>query len=240
MANIIMGFRESLEAILLISVIVVFLTKNDLTNYKKYSYYGFGAGVIVSLIIAVVLGYLEKMMISQGEVIEMVWELGSALVASILLFIMVVGMIKNKGSISGDIEEKTSRNVSKTSIFLISLLMVAREGFELILFVLANPDKSNVGLEVIVGITIACLFGIGLNKSIIKVNLKTVFKVLLIYLIIQIGALFGAAIGELIELLQYVNLGTSWNGGMQILQFIGQYSIIGYLIWLDYKYSKKN
>lgn len=240
MANIIMGFRESFEAILLISVIVVFLTKNDLINLKKYAYYGFGAGIIVSLTIAFALGYLDKMMMSQGEVFEMIWELGSALVACVLLFIMVVSMIKNKGSMGKDVEERTSRNIGKSSIFFVSLLMVAREGFELILFILANPDKSNIALEVIIGITLACLLGIGLNKSIIKVNLKTVFTILLIYLILQVGALFGDAMGGIIELLQYLNIGSGLSKGPQIIQFIGQYTIIGYLFWLYYKYSIKN
>lgn len=270
MANIIMGFRESLEAILLISIIIVYLRKNDLANYIKYAYYGFGGGVIISILVAITIKYLNQVMTSQSAVVALLWEFGSSLVSSILLGALVVSMIKNKRNMREDIEEKASRNLSTTSIFLVSLLMVAREGFELVLFVMANPETTNVVLEVVIGIGFAILFGYGLNKSIIKVNLKTIFSVLLIYLILQIGALLGGSIKELLELFQYFNiapestllygrlynvdytfLGTEkligstlnflvgWNSSPQILQFIGQYAITIYLLFLNNKYSKK-
>lgn len=206
MSNIIMGFRESLEAILLIGIIIVYLRKNNLASYIKYAYYGFGAGVIISLVIAVVIQYLNQVMTSKGEVVSLLWEFGSSLVSSILLGALVIGMLKSNSNMRQDIEDRASQNSSTASIFFISLLMVAREGFELVLFVMANPETSNVIFEVLIGIGIAILLGYGLNNSIIKVNLKAIFSILLIYLILQIGALLGGSIGELLELLEYLNI----------------------------------
>lgn len=206
MSNIIMGFRESLEAILLIGIIIVYLRKNNLASYIKYAYYGFGAGVIISLVIAVVIQYLNQVMTSKTEVVSLLWEFGSSLVSSILLGALVIGMLKNNSNMRQDIEERASQNSSTASIFFISLLMVAREGFELVLFVMANPETSNVIFEVLIGIGISILLGYGLNNSIIKVNLKAIFSILLIYLILQIGALLGGSIGELLVLLEYLNI----------------------------------
>lgn len=269
MSIIIMGFRESFEAILLISIMIVFLQKNDLNKYIKTVYSGAFVGVIVAFAIALILNIMSNTMESQGEVVDKLWGIGSGLIASLLILVMVIAMIKNKKNIGKEIEYKVSKKINKTSLFLISSLMVAREGFEIILFIFANPNKSYIILEVSIGIILACALGYALNKSLIKINLKILFKYLLIFLILQVGYVFGDAIHEFIELLEtldfapgnfilYTNVfdlsgtfidsessplgillaGTlGWYSDPQILQFIGQYSITGYLIYLYKKHS---
>lgn len=210
---------------------------------------------------------LSQVFNNQGEVIGKLWGIGSSLIASLLIFLMVIAMIKNKQNISEEIENKVSREIRISSIFLITVLMVAREGFELILFALANTTKSYIAIELTIGIVAACIFGFGLSRSIFKIDLKKLFKYLLIFLIFQVGYLVGDAIHEFIELLEYISIapgntllysevynlsGTfvdseksvigifanaffGWYSKPVILQFIGQYFITIYLLYLYWK-----
>lgn len=212
MSTIIMGFRETFEAILVISAMILFLKKNKLEEYIDIVYYGALFGVVISIVLALLLSRLGEAFLRQGEIVGALWGIGSSLVASGLMILLVITMIKNKQNINHDIQTKMAHNINIPSIFLLTVLMVAREGFELILFVLANTNKTNNGIELTIGILAACLLGFGLNKSMLKVNLKTLFKYLLIFLIFQVGYLIGDAVHELIELLEDMNI--ALNSGL--------------------------
>jgi len=91
------------------------------------------------------------------------------------------------------IERKAALNLSATGIFLISLVMIAREGVEVAIFTFAGKYTF---VSIMIGILTALIFAVLIFYSLVKVNLTTIFTVTLVYLILQAGFLLGYGIHE--------------------------------------------
>ncbi len=201
MFNIIVGFRESLEAILIIFIIYKVIKIENKIYLKKYLYEGVFAGIFLSLMVVFLINGLESIAINYGEVFEKSWEVIASFITAILVFLLVRYMVKNSHNITNSTQEQTINSLSPTGIFILTSLMVAREGFEIVLFTF-NSNNTGIYLEVLFGILLGVLLGFLINYSIINVSLKSVFKVITIYLILQVGYLLGYAVHEFIELLE--------------------------------------
>ncbi len=268
MGNFVIGFRESIEAILLIILILGVIKELDRLDLRKYLIYGVIGGIVLSVLVG--LG-IHEISSNIREAYEKGWEALSSLIASVLVISVVYFMIKNSKNISSSIKEKTKSNLRGIGIFLLSLFMVAREGFEIVLFVAASPDSENIFLFTGLGIAVGILIGILLYFSIIKINIQTLFKVTLFYLILQAGYLFGYAIHEFLEVLElnnvlinsnfihgrlydlsetflnqkesifglFLNVVFGWTSKPHILQFIGQY-LVTIILFITYKNYNKN
>lgn len=206
MINLIMGFRESLEAILIIFIILKIINEAQQNHLKKYLALGTISGVFFSFLVAIILNNILNYAGEQGELLEKIWESSISALAGLLVLSLVYYMIKNKTNISHNIKTKTQNSLHPLSIFFLSLFMIAREGFEIILFVLVNTESNHVialtGLGIFIGITIGFL----IYYSLIKVNLKKIFNITLIYLILQVGYLIGYSVHEFIEVLELKEL----------------------------------
>ena len=91
------------------------------------------------------------------------------------------------------VESDTAKNLTPMGIILISSVMVAREGVEIAIFSFAG--KYNF-LSIFTGILISLVISVLIYFSLLKVNIKTIFNVTLIYLILQAGFLLGYGIHE--------------------------------------------
>ena len=83
--------------------------------------------------------------------------------------------------------------MSAAGLFLISLVVVAREGTEITIFAFAG--KYPFGY-VAMGILVALIITILIFRSLIKINLSLLFKITLVYLVLQAGFLLGYAFHE--------------------------------------------
>ncbi len=205
MLNVVVGFRESLEAILIIFIIYKVLKLENKNNLKKYIYEGVVAGIVLSLVVVFLINGLESIAVNYGEVFEKSWEVIASFTSAILVLLLVKYMIENSYNITLNTKEQTRNSLSPLGIFILTSLMIAREGFEIVLFTF-NSTSSNVILQVLLGIVLGVILGFLINYSIINVSLKTIFKVITIYLILQVGYLLGYAVHEFIELLEVKEL----------------------------------
>ncbi len=201
MLNVIVGFRESLEAILIIFIIFKVLQMQNKENLKKYLYQGVFSGIILSLVVVFLINKLEMIAINYGEIFEKSWEVLASFIAAMLVFLLVKYMIENTNSIKDSTTKKTLSNLKPIGIFVLTTLMIAREGFEIVLFTF-NSSSSYVTLEVLIGIVIGVIFGYLVNYSILNIPLSKLFKIITIYLILQVGYLLGYAVHEFIALLE--------------------------------------
>lgn len=201
MLNFITGFRESLEAIILITIVLSVINKYNRPNLIKGLYLGVASGAVASILVAFLIRWLEILIGETSEVIEKLWEVGSSFVAAILIATLVYFMIKNGNELVKSTKDKVDSNLSVLGVFFISFLMISREGFEIVLFSMAIPNSGGL-LLVILGIIVGVVIGLLIYKSIINVSLSKIFKVTLIYLIIQVGYLVGYGVHEFIELLE--------------------------------------
>ena len=102
-------------------------------------------------------------------------------------------MIDNGGKIKHHIENKAAINLTKKGLFLIAMVMVTREGAEIVIFSFAGKYPL---FPMALGITLSLIFAMLIHKSLIKINLNTLFSILLVYLILQAGFLLGYSIHE--------------------------------------------
>lgn len=110
-------------------------------------------------------------------------------------------MIKNRNNIASDIKDQLSVKVTKWGIILLAAVMVAREGAEIAILTFA---KSNMGYfsGSMIGVFISAIIVFLIYKALINVNLKVIFNITLIYLILQAGFMLGYSVHEFLSYLK--------------------------------------
>lgn len=205
--GIIMGFREGLEAFLVIAIILRYLSKLELDVFKKYVAYGVAAGAAISIGLGMLLEFIGSKL-GNTDIMAKLWESGASIAALVLVTTFIIWMIKHGSSMTKHIESEVGTHLSKWGIFLVSSIMVAREGVEIAIFTFAG-DYSIIAITI--GLAVALILTVLIFKSLVKVNLGTIFKVTLIYLILQAGYLLGYGIHEGLSALKSVKYLTGDN-----------------------------
>lgn len=198
----IMSFREGLEAFLIIAILLKFLGKTKNENLKKSVWYGTATGITASLIFGIILMGISSLMGSIDTTAKL-WESLASFIAVILITTFIVWMIKHSGDIKKHIENQAAINLSKKGVFLLAAFMIAREGAELSIFTFAGEYST---LPIITGILSAVILVTLIHYSLVKVSLKTIFQITLIYLIIQAGFLIGYSLHEGLSALKSMGL----------------------------------
>jgi high-affinity iron transporter len=188
----IMSFREGLEAFLIIGIMLKFLDKINEQKLKKHVWTGAILGLGVSLIFGLLLYKLSEM-IGGIKTTAKLWESGASFIAVIFVASFVVWMIKNGSKIKQHIEKEIALNLAVKGIILLVLFMVAREGAEIAIFSFAGKYAHT---PILLGISTSMLVALLINFSLVKVNLKVIFQITLIYLILQAGYLLGYSLHE--------------------------------------------
>lgn len=193
----IMGIREGLEAFIIIVIMLEYLNKTRRQNDKKYVVQGLGYGLGASIVFGLMLYGISNLIGAGNTNVAKLWEFGASFIALILITTFIVFMLKNKNNIVKDIKDKMSNSLSKKAIILLSAIMVAREGAEIVLFTMASVEKTSYSLGALSGVLVSAGLVFLIYKSLIKVNLKTIFNITLIYLILQAGFMLGYSFHEL-------------------------------------------
>ena len=196
--------RETLEAALVVGVVMAYLTKTNNHQYKKTVYYGIFFGILLSILSAVAFTFMAEGF--QGSA-ESIFEGFTMLFAAVLLTTMILWMMKQR-NIAKNIQDKVASHIAKAeynstyAIGLFALIMVAvlREGVETVLFFGALNYTSGISfigatLGVITAIAIGYLFFVGSRK----INLKKFFTITSILLILISAGLVAHGIHELQE-----------------------------------------
>lgn len=189
---LIMAFREGLEAFLVVVILLKFLDKTNNKGLKKNVWHGMFAGIIISLIFGMILMMISSF-IGGTDATAKLWESIASFFAVVLITTFIIWMINHMDKITHHIENKAILNLSAKGIFLIAFFMVIREGVEIAIFSFAG--KYSI-MPVILGIILSVGLVVLIHYSIVKIKLKTIFAVTLIYLILQVGFLAGYSIHE--------------------------------------------
>lgn len=190
--GIIMGFREGLEAFLIIAMILRYLSKINQPAYKKHVWQGVFVGVLLSLILGLGLIMLSDTIVRTNRFAK-IWESVASLIALLLITTFIVWMINHGRNMAVYIENQVAYNLSKWGIFLVSLMMISREGVEIAIFTFAGRYTFR---SVSLGILGSLILTILIFYSLVKVDLKTIFNITLAYLMLQAGFLLGYGIHE--------------------------------------------
>lgn len=200
--GLIMGFREGLEAFLVLSVILRFLGKSGLGSLKKNVFFGAATGIALSLVLGGLL-YNLSAAIDRTDEWAKLWESGASLVALALVTTFIVWMIRNGRDMVGHVHQQVSANLTPTGVFLVASVMVLREGAEVAIFTFAG---KYVLLSILAGLALALVLTLLISYALVKIDLKTLFTLTLGYLILQAGFLLGYGIHEGLSALKDLQL----------------------------------
>lgn len=266
--GIVMSFREALEAFLILTLIFKFLEKTNNKHLNRSVIFGFIASVIFSLIIGFLLYFIGNQLHKLDE-IGILWESIASLIAVGLVTSFIIWMILHGSEINNYVDNKTSINLTRLGIFIVSFVLIAREGVEIALFSFAGQYHY---LSILIGIIISIVFTLAIYLSLFKINISSLFKITLGYLIIQAGYLFGYGLHEGISALKslgYIdqnnfllikaydlsgsifnhkegiiglplNIVFGWYSKPELIQFILQYILTFGLLLFWLKLSKNN
>ncbi|MHB9152454.1 MAG: FTR1 family iron permease [Spirochaetales bacterium] len=198
-AALLITFRETLEAVLVVGVIVAFLEKTGLGKLRSAVWGGALAGMLMSIIAALlfvkILGGFEGKAEQLFEAVVML--AGAGLLTSLILWL-------NKGDAKAAAEAKAATFAGLGGWWGIALLVfvsVLREGIETVLFIgsaLKNPGAASLA-GATAGIMLALILGFAFFRSGALMPLKGFFAVTNFLFILFAAGLAGRAVHELNE-----------------------------------------
>lgn len=201
-AALIITLRETLEAALIVGILLAFLKKTDGMKGEKYVWGGVLGGVVLSLVLAWVFNtYLGGF---EGQAEEL-YEGIMMLVAAGLLTWMILWMLKQRHNIKKNLENKASMHLENSrpwGLFALSFVGVAREGIETVIFLqaaLVGSDSLSVVFGGVTGIILAIILAFVLFKGFVKVKLKKFFTFTSVILILFAAGLLAHGVHELQE-----------------------------------------
>jgi len=194
-------FRETLEAALIVGIVLAYLTRTGRYKYHSFVYLGVGAGIVGSVVAAMLFGYFAGGM--EGPVEEM-FEGFTMLAGAALITFMIIWLM-NQRHVGKELEGKVERNVAGShefGLFFLVFVSVLREGVETVLFLNAASFAGDSGYSIagsLGGIVAAIALGYVLFSGMMKVNLGKVFMVTGILLVLFAAGLVAHGLHELEE-----------------------------------------
>jgi high-affinity iron transporter len=193
-------FRETLEAALVIGIVLGYLVRTHQSEYKKSVYLGLAAGVAASILGAVGFQLLAGGFSGRAEEI---FEGITMLAGAILLTTLIIWIIR-KSARAAELELKVAQRINGTrraGLFLLIFFAVLREGIESVIFLSAARFASgqNNLLGAGLGLVAAVVLGFLLFRGALRINLRSFFTTTNILLILFAAGLVAGGVHELQE-----------------------------------------
>jgi high-affinity iron transporter len=194
----VIGFREGLEAALIVSIVAAFLRRRDQRQALRYVWLGVGIAVAICAAVGVALQLLDEQLPQRAqEQLETV--VGICAVAIVTL--MIIWMRRNAAGMRGELERHAAAALASGSVaglVAMAFFAVLREGLETAVFLLAafqaSSDALTAGLGALLGILSAVVVGAGLYRGGIKINLARFFKLTAVFLVLIAAGLLVTAV----------------------------------------------
>ena len=210
-------FRESLEAVLVVGIILGFLARSGQHGMRKAAWGGVGAGIAASVVAAMLFSLLPGGFEGRAE---QVFE-GSTMLAGAALMLTLVAWVGRRGSSRQSLEAKVAVHGRRAveggragawGIFLLVSVSILREGVETILFLAAATGGTRAeGAEAgrafdaaalggaALGLAAAVIVGAALLRASRRADLRTFFAVTNVLLILFAAGLVSHGLHEFEE-----------------------------------------
>ncbi len=204
MVPVFLAFREGIEAVLVIVIILLYLKNTDQRFYYKYVFIGSILAIISSVIFAVVFTALFGGFTGAGE---QIFEGVAFIISGIFVLTLVLWMSKEGPKMKKHLEEKVEFSIESGRVFSIAILtfiIIIREGIELVLLLtgatsVGSLNQVDVILGSLIGLGISVGLGLLIYLGVKNINLSKFFKVTNVILILFVAGLITYGIHELIE-----------------------------------------
>jgi high-affinity iron transporter len=199
LAAAIIGFREGLEAALIVGIIIGYLVKTGQTKVIRTAWAGVGAAVLISALLAAGLNVIGAEL--QGRA-EQIFEGTTMVFAVLVLTLMIFWMRSQARYLKSTIEHElqvAATSGAALAVFGAAFLAVFREGVETAL-ILAAAAFAGSGMGTLVGallgLAAAALVGWLLYTYTVRLNLRLFFDITTVLLLFFAAGLFGHAVHE--------------------------------------------
>jgi high-affinity iron transporter len=198
--SFIITFRETLEAALIVGIVLSYLARTRQTKYNNVVYVGIGSAIFASIIGALLFNTLAGGFSGRAEEL---FEGIVMLIGAFLLTTMILWMMKQR-HIAAELEDRVASEVGEAhrfGIFSLVFVAVLREGIETVIFLGAASfvsAESNL-IGAVAGIGAAILLGYAIFVGSMKINLKKFFNITSILLVLFAAGLVAHGVHELQE-----------------------------------------
>jgi len=206
MDALVVTFREGIEAVLVVGIMIAFLRKAGKGRLARYVMIGAGAAVAFSLAVAMVVHAAG--LNANNALVEAVLYL----VAAVAVITMVVWMLRTgkrmkegiESRVGGILAKDTSTRGLGLTLFAFAFFMVAREGVETVLFLAAlavgNTSNSFLLAWAVAGLALAVVYGVLFTRGSARIDLRLFFALTAGVLSLLALKLVGGSIHEFEEL----------------------------------------
>jgi high-affinity iron transporter len=198
--NYLIGLREGVEAALIVSILLGYLSSTGRTELQHHVWRGVGVAVLFSIGIASTLQVISSEL---SDRVEPVFTGAMSLVAVAFVTWMVFWMKRTARTIGADLRGRLDAAALGGSMVAVSgmaFAAVAREGSETAVFFWAAARAAGqqgaalVGL--LLGLSTAVAFGWAVYRSTRRVNMHKLFKVTGIMLVFVAAGVMSYAVSE--------------------------------------------
>lgn len=199
-ASFLITFRETLEAALVVGIILAYLVRTKNTRYNNVVYIGVGAGIAGSIIAAILFNILAGGFSGKAEEI---FEGATMLFGAFLLTTVILWMMRQR-NVAHALRKRVDNSIQKKSmagLFFLAFVSVLREGVETVLFLgaanLVSQDRNFTGG--ILGISSAVFLGYLIFVASARIDIKRFFNLSSFLLLLFAAGLVGHGVHELEE-----------------------------------------
>ncbi len=204
MVPIFLAFREGIEAVLVIVIILLYLKNTDQRFYYKYVFIGSTLAIISSIFFAIV---FTTVFGGFSGPAEQIFEGIAFIISGIFVVTLVLWMSKEGPKMKKHLEEKVEFSIESgrvISIAILTYIIIIREGIELVLLLtgatsVGSLNQVDVILSSLTGLSFSVGLGLLIYYGVKNINLAKFFKVTNIIFILFVAGLITYGIHELIE-----------------------------------------
>ena len=200
-SSFIITFRETLEAALVVGIVLSYLVKTQRTQHNNVVYFGVASAIVASVIGAFLFNVLAGGFEGRAE---QIFEGVAMFFAVIMLTYMILWMMNQK-HIATELHEKVEielKEQHKVGLFLLVFASVLREGIETVIFLGAttfvSAGQNNI-LGALLGIATVIVIAYFIFIAGKKIDIKIFFNVTSVFLVLFAAGLVSSSIHEFQE-----------------------------------------
>ena len=237
----IVTLREAFEAILLVGIVFACLQQAQKSHLNRWVYQGIAGGVVTSLLVGSLLaGLFQGVTVNTTPYTPILKVFLSAMFGAVavgLLSWMLLWMTAQaktlKQTVQGEVLaaiDTEDEEAGGRAVALVVFIAVLREGFEMVLFLAAQGQVTNLVTigAALGGIGVAILLAYGIFQWGIKVNLRRFFQVIGTLLLLIVA---GLVVSVLKNIDQAAGLIAQLNLGLQLCVVPGDSCLLGAQVW---------
>ena len=198
-ASFLIGLREGLEMVLIVSVLVAYLVKTGRRRHLLPVWCGVGAAAALSIGFGWALSYVSPTVL--GGPGQELFDAITSTIAVALVTWMVFWMRRTARKLSSELRGRLDGAIGLGvgAVVGIAFLSVAREGLETTLLFFASAQGATSAAPLLglgAGIGTAVVIGVGLYAGAIRINLSRFFMVSGVLLVLVAAGIFKYAVHD--------------------------------------------